>query len=116
MPPPDPTPTGTWVAVADLANLLPGKGRQLSRGGEVYALFRLGDDVTALGGLCPHQQAPLADGVVDPVHRTITCPRRGCLRWRFALDSGRHAAGLAVACAAYPVEVRAGVVFARLPG
>lgn len=105
-----------WVEVARLANLSPGVGHEVARDGRVYALFRLGDQVSALAGRCPHRGAALARGAVDPDGQTVTCPRLGCLRWRFALRTGAHAAGLPVRCATYPVEVRAGAVFVALPG
>ena len=110
------SPGGTvWVEVAHLTDLVPGEGREITHAGRAFALFRLGDEVAALGGLCPHQRSHLARGRVDPDQGTVTCPRRGCLRWRFSLRTGAHAADLPVICPTYPVEVRAGVVVVALP-
>jgi Rieske [2Fe-2S] domain len=44
-----------WVRVADLADLPPGSALEVRRNGRVYALFRIGDSVRGLDGLCPHQ-------------------------------------------------------------
>ena len=72
--------------------------------------------MTALAGLCPHQQARLAGGVVDAARNTITCPRRGCLRWRFDLASGANADGLTIRCPVYPARIVADRVFIAVPG
>ncbi len=106
----------SWVPVARLDDLPLNSGREVTHAGRVYALFRVGDRVTALPGFCPHQQARLADGVVDPERDTVTCPRRGCLRWRFDLRSGANADGLAVTCPTRPVRVEGGLVLVALPG
>ncbi len=111
-----PAPEGfTWVEAARLDDLAPGSGREFIHHGRPYALFRVGDRVTALAGLCPHQKAHLASGLVDPERMTVTCPRRGCLRRRFSLETGSNADGLAVVCPVYPVKVEAGAVFVGLP-
>ena len=111
------TPTEwTWVEVAPIVVLPPKAGREFTVGGQRIALFNLGDRVAALGGLCPHQGAHLADGTVDPDQATVTCSRRGCLRWRFNLTDGIHTAGLPVACRVFPVTIRAGVVWVALSG
>ena len=45
----------TWVRVASLADLPPGSALEVRHGHRVYVLFRLGDSVSCLDGLCPHQ-------------------------------------------------------------
>jgi nitrite reductase/ring-hydroxylating ferredoxin subunit len=68
-----------WVRVGALADLPPGSAREVRLGDRVYALFRLGDSVHCLDGLCPHQGGHLAgSGRAEAV---LTCPRVGCLRW-----------------------------------
>ena len=109
------TSDGTWFEVAPLVDLPLIEGREFIHHGQSIALFRLADRVAALGGLCPHQRAHLADGLVDPDNRTVTCPRRGCLRWRFDLANGTQTAGPPVACPVDPVAIRAGVVFVEVP-
>ncbi|MGE5755667.1 MAG: Rieske 2Fe-2S domain-containing protein [Planctomycetaceae bacterium] len=43
-----------WVRVAGLEDLPPGSALEVRHGRRVYALFRLGDSITCLDGLCPH--------------------------------------------------------------
>lgn len=103
-----------WVALAKLADLPADAGREVAHGGRAYALFRLGDRAVALAGRCPHQGAHLASGPVDPARGTVTCPRRGCLRWRFDLATGAGV-DLVVACPTFPARVVDGVVEVALP-
>ena len=108
-------PAPARVEAARLDDLASGTGREFAHDGRAYALFRVGDRAFVLAGLCPHQKAHLADGAVDPAQQTVTCPRRGCLRWRFRLVDGAHDAGLPVACPTFPTRVEGGVVVVDLP-
>ena len=103
-----------WVEVARRDDLGAGSGREFVHRGRAYAVFGVDDRAFVLAGTCPHQGARLAGGAVDPMGSTVTCPRRGCLRWRFDLATGRGV-GLAVACATFPARVVAGAVLAALP-
>ena len=104
-----------WVEAASLDDLSPGSGHEFTRNGRAYALFHVKGRVLALAGLCPHQKAHLSQGAVDPDRMTVTCPRRGCLRWRFSLETGSNADGMTVVCPTYPVRVEAGRVFVGSP-
>ena len=109
------SPAGfAWVEAAWLDDLAPGTGHEFTHEGRTYALFRVEGRVLALAGLCPHQKAHLAEGLVDLERMTVTCPRRGCLRWRFSLENGANADGMAVVCPHLPSKVEAGVVFIGL--
>ena len=99
----------SWIEIGQLADLTDGAGREFIHYGQSIALFRLSDRVIALGGLCPHQGSHLANGLVDLEMGTITCSRKGCLRWRFDLATGTHTAGLPVTCSVFPVAIRSGV-------
>ena len=81
-----PTESGNWVRVAALADLPPGSALEVRHRGRVYALFRVGESVHGLDGLCPHQGAHLAAG--RPAGGIVSCPRVGCLRWRFDIRTG----------------------------
>ena len=112
----EPPSGAAWVAAARVDDLAPGSGREFVHAGRFYALVRVEDRVAALAGLCPHQGAHLASGAIDPERNSVTCPRRGCLRWRFDLTTGAHAGGLAVVCPTHPVRVEDGTVLVALPG
>ena len=102
------TPTGPdlrqGVAFGDLADggMLAGHA-----GGEAVLLVRRGEDFFAIGAVCTHYGAPLADGLV--VGETVRCP------WHHACFSLRTGAALRapalnpVPC--YRVERREGAVY-----
>ncbi len=80
MPPPAPGTLHDFCAAADL-----GEGEVLSRliAGVAVAVARQGGRLSAFGALCPHQQADLSDGLLDP--GGITCSWH---LWRFDLATG----------------------------
>ena len=98
-----------WVRVADLADLPPGSALEVCLGGRVYALFRVGDSVRCLDGLCPHQGGHLAAARL--VGAVVTCPRVGCLRWRFDTRTGACLQQSRVRLRTYEVRIEAGSVF-----
>lgn len=61
-----------WQDVCRLNEIRPGRGRPLLFNGTEVALFRDGDTVHALGGLCPHRGGPLGNGTV--VDGKAVCP------------------------------------------
>ena len=71
------------VKVAPLDEISPGTGRAVEIDGRAVALFRLGDEVHAIDGLCPHQYHPLHEG--ELCDATITCPLHG---WCFDVRTG----------------------------
>ncbi len=75
-----------WSEVAKLDDLPPASSLEITHEGRTYALFRVGDRVVGVSGFCPHQGGHLARGAVTG--SAVTCPRRGCLRWRFDLITG----------------------------
>ena len=70
--------------VTSLASLPPGTGRVFTVAGQCVALFNAGGRIFAVGGTCPHDGAPLAEGAVDGT--TLVCPLHGA---EFDLVSGR---------------------------
>lgn len=99
----------TWIRVASLADLPPGSALEVRHGHRVYALFRLGDSVSCLDGLCPHQGGHLAEA--DRAEAVVTCPRAGCLRWRFDTRTGACLQHGRVHLRTYEVLIEAGSVF-----
>ena len=103
-----------WIQVASLDDLPPGSSREFIHEGRVYALFRIGEAITCLDGLCPHNGGRLVNGPVDGFR--VTCPRLGCLRWSFDLRTGACSVGQALTRRLYPVRVEADAIFVALPG
>ena len=81
------------VEVAVLESIEPGGMKQVELGGETILLLRDGDAVHAVGAVCPHAGAPLAEGVrhggriVCPWHKAAFCIRTGAVLDPPALDA-----------------------------
>ena len=84
------------VRVAPLSELPDGRGVKVDALGHRIALFRVGEQVFAIGDRCSHAEASLAEG--DVFDGTVECPRHGA---EFDLATG-EAASLP---ATRPVEV-----------
>lgn len=86
--------------VARVGEIPEGQGRYFDVDGVVVAVFLDGGKYYAIEDSCPHQGAPLSDGVV--FDRSVTCTWHG---WRFSLEDGRHLDGSRARVATYPVRV-----------
>jgi nitrite reductase (NADH) small subunit/3-phenylpropionate/trans-cinnamate dioxygenase ferredoxin subunit len=73
----------TFHAVARVGEIPEGQGRAFEIEGRMIAVFQDGGQYYAIDDTCPHQGAPLADGIV--FDRTVTCTWHG---WRFSLEDG----------------------------
>lgn len=61
------------ILVAPAADLQQRIGREIVVDGNKIAVFRLSDDrIKAIGGVCPHTQGPLAEGIVSGEY--VYCP------------------------------------------
>jgi len=84
------------IEVAVLEDIKPGGLRQIEVAGEKILLVRDGDTVHAVGAVCPHAGAPLAQGVrhrdriVCPWHKAAFCIRTGAVLDPPALDALQH--------------------------
>ncbi|MBA2274284.1 MAG: non-heme iron oxygenase ferredoxin subunit [Actinobacteria bacterium] len=57
---------------------IPDEGcKQIIVRGDVVGLYRVGDDVYALGDVCTHEEAYLTDGDFDAEELEVECPRHG---------------------------------------
>ena len=63
------------VRVTELESLPRDHGVKVSIGEERIAMFRIGDDVFAIGDRCSHAEASLAEGEVWD--GAVECPRHG---------------------------------------
>lgn len=69
--------------VGPLDSLVDGAGMRVDVGDERIAVFRVGDDVYAIGDRCSHAEASLSEGEVFDTE--VECPRHGA---EFDLTSG----------------------------
>jgi nitrite reductase/ring-hydroxylating ferredoxin subunit len=92
--------------VAALAELEPGTPRLVTAGGEDLLLVRRGEEVLAIGNVCPHQGGSLADGWLEG--DIVVCPLHG---WEFDLRSGACMTIPGERVPAYRVSVEDGQVY-----
>jgi nitrite reductase/ring-hydroxylating ferredoxin subunit len=107
-------PSTQWIKATTLDDLPTGSALEFTHDGRVYALFRVGDAITCIDGLCPHQAGRLANGSF--LGSTVTCPRIGCLRWSFDVTTGSCALHESLTRRLYPVRVEGRAVLVALPG
>ncbi len=63
------------VRIAALEELPDGRGVRVDIGSHRIAVFRIGDDVYALGDRCSHAEASLSEGELFDLD--VECPRHG---------------------------------------
>lgn len=98
------------VEIADLDTFPRGKGVRVTVGDRVIAMFRIEDDVYAIGDRCSHAEASLAEGEVWD--DAVECPRHGS---EFDLKTGDPSSLPAtVPVPTYEVVVEDGTVFLDL--
>lgn len=98
------------VEVAELESLPRDRGVRVTVGNETIAMFRIGDEVYAIGDRCSHAEASLAEGeVFDYV---VECPRHGS---EFDLQTGSPLSLPATSpVPTYRVSVEDGMVYLNL--
>jgi MocE subfamily Rieske [2Fe-2S] domain protein len=103
--------SGDWVEVCDADDLDEEDVIRFDRNGKTYAVYRLkGDDFHATDGLCTHEKAYLADGLV--MDGIIECPKHN---GRFEIRSGTaKSLPVQVDLRTYPAERRGDKVFIRI--
>lgn len=95
------------VLVAPLQELPPRIGRELIVDGMKIAVFRLSDDrVKAIGGVCPHKQGPLAEGIV--AGDFVQCPLHD---YKISLRDGKVQEPDEGCVAVYETVIEAGDVY-----
>jgi 3-phenylpropionate/trans-cinnamate dioxygenase ferredoxin subunit len=95
------------LRVGTLAELADGAGRRVEEGELRVAVFRIGDDLYAIGDRCSHAEASLADG--ELFDTDVECPRHGS---EFDVTTGKPRSLPATQpVPVYEVEVIDGEVF-----
>ena len=98
------------LEVTQLAELPRERGVRVTVGEHRIALFRIGDDVYAIGDRCSHAEASLAEGEV--FDDAVECPRHGS---EFDLRTGAPSSLPATSpVPTYEVSVEDGTVYLTL--
>ncbi len=98
------------VRVASIADIPEDSGLCVSVSARQVALFRHDGAVFAIGNICPHQGAPLAEGFHEDGF--VECPMHG---WQFDVRTGRALNGTQPV-PVYAVVVRGQDIFLRRDG
>jgi nitrite reductase/ring-hydroxylating ferredoxin subunit len=94
------------VLVGRLDELPPGALRLVEVGSARIVLARVGDEVCAVGEVCPHRGGPLSEGKLAGAR--LTCPWHG---WMFDVRTGQCLLpDRSARVPAYPVRVEAGEI------
>lgn len=100
------------VEVTSLESLPRDRGVRVTIGEHRIAMFRIQDDVYAIGDRCSHAEASLSEGEIWDT--TVECPRHGS---EFDLRTGEPGALPAtVPVPVYEVSVEDGTVYLELEG
>ena len=86
--------------VARVGDVAEGNGFPVEVNGRAIALILDEGVYFAIDDQCPHQGAPLCDGII--LDRTVTCTWHG---WRFSLEDGRWIDSPRIRIGTYPVRV-----------
>jgi 3-phenylpropionate/trans-cinnamate dioxygenase ferredoxin subunit len=98
------------VEVTELDKLPRDRGVRVTVGDHRIAMFRIGDDVYAIGDRCSHAEASLAEGELWDT--SVECPRHGS---EFDLKTGEPGALPATTpVPVYEVSVEDGTVYLEL--
>lgn len=101
---------GDWVNIGALDGLSQGQGVRVEIGSDTIAVFRIGDDVYAIGDRCSHAQASLSEGEV--FDHDVECPRHGS---EFSLETGvPHSLPATVPVPVFETKVEDGSVLVRV--
>jgi nitrite reductase/ring-hydroxylating ferredoxin subunit len=66
---------GTFHRIARVADVAPGRGIAVEVAHRQIALFNVDGTLYAIGGTCPHEDGPLAEGTLEGT--TVACPWHG---------------------------------------
>ena len=78
-----------------------GQGYEAMVADRVVAMFRVGQQIYAVDGMCAHQGGPIARGPLDA--NCVTCPWHG---WQYDIRDGRNLLNGKHLLDCFPVEIR----------
>ena len=99
-----------WTRVARIAEILPWTVIPHTHAGARYAICNVDGDIRAVSGICPHQNGPLHQGMLED--DAIMCPLHA---WKFDTRTGVCDLDETLRIPVYPVRIENGEIFADLP-
>src|SRR3972149_2028417 len=90
----------TFVKVANVTDLPPGKARQFTVGEKMIALCNVSGTFYALDNVCLHRGGPLGEGYLDG--EKLECPWHG---WQYDVKTGAGGKSPDMKVASYEVKV-----------
>lgn len=100
----------SYRLLCQLSELTPEQGREFLIQGRIVAVFRSGDQVHAIDGMCAHQGGPIAQGHLEG--KCVTCPWHG---WQYDVTSGTNLLTGKQMLDCFPVEIRGNEVWIEVP-
>lgn len=102
---------GPLVRVATVDEVPTGQGKVVDVNGVEIAIFNAGGGTFfACGTICPHENGPLGEGVVEG--ETVVCPLHG---FDFDLKSGDCLVDPELRVPVYPVKVEGSDIYVEAP-
>jgi nitrite reductase (NADH) small subunit len=95
----------TFLKVADVAEIPPGKAMSFAVGDYEVAVFNVAGSYHAIENACPHQGGPLADGWFEG--QTVICPWHA---WCFDVTNGRMTLGDFATVLTFDVQVEGSTI------
>jgi len=101
----------TWHAVCPVDEIDEEDVVEFNHGGKLYAIYHTPSGFYASDGLCTHEEAPLAGGLV--LGEIIECPMH---QGRFDIPSGRaKGAPVCINLQTYPTKIESQQVYVGIP-
>jgi len=98
------------VNVGPLSDLPPESVHEAMIDGSLYAICRVGAEVRALSGVCPHRGGPLGQGQIHDGR--LVCPYH---LWEFDCRTGEYDYDPSQRVATFDVQIEDGQILLRLP-
>ena len=98
-----------WRAVVRLDAIEPDRAVPVQFEGRELLVFRIGEGVSVVSALCPHQGSRLSDGLIAGC--LAVCPSHG---WAFDVRTGRCRGVRSAEITVFPARIIDGVVHLRL--
>lgn len=100
-----------YIEIAPVSELPNGERLFVDLGDKPIVIFKIADQIFAIGDVCSHDEGPLGDGLLEG--HSVVCPRHG---GEFNIRTGQALQMPAVVdIPAYPVQVRGGMIFVGMP-